>query len=62
MIYIQLDDLICLQELSISKTGGEYGIRDRGLLESAYYAPLASFGGIEAYPDPLEKISRLSWG
>ena len=62
MISIQLEDLIRLQEISISKSGGEYGIRDKGLLESAYYAPLASFGGIEAFLTAIEKISRLTWG
>ena len=35
------------------------GIRDIGLLESAVYAQNASFFGVDRYPTPLEKASRL---
>lgn len=62
MIYIELEQIILLQNEAIRKTGGETGIRDYGSLESAYYAPLASFAEVEAFPSILEKAARLAWG
>ncbi|QGP92599.1 hypothetical protein MGLY_19850 [Neomoorella glycerini] len=43
----------------IAATGGEYSIRDKNLLESAFMAPLATFGGKDLYPDILTKVAAL---
>ena len=46
--------------LFISKmTGGDPGIRDEALLESALVAPFATFGGEELYPTTEQKAARL---
>lgn len=62
MKYLSIDNILLLHQKSILHDGGEDGIRDQGLLESTYYAPLASFGSVEAYPSIIEKVVRLSWG
>ncbi len=62
MKYPSIENIFQLHRKSILHDGGEDGIRDQGLLESAYYAPLASFGSVEAYPSAIEKAVRLSWG
>lgn len=62
MKYPSIENILQLHRKSILHDGGEDGIRDQGLLESAYYAPLASFGFVEAYPSIVEKAVRLSWG
>lgn len=53
MNYPSIEQILLLHQKSIMHDGGEDGIRDNGLLESAYYAPLAAFGDIEAYPMSL---------
>ena len=53
------DEIILLHALLSEKAETENALRDRGLLESAAYAPDASFGGIECYPTALEKAARL---
>lgn len=40
--------------------GGAPGARDRELLESVLARPLASFGGREFYPSPVEKAAALA--
>lgn len=62
MKYPSIENILLLHRKSILHDGGEDGIRDQGLLESAYYTPLASFGFVEAYPSIVEKTVRLSWG
>ncbi|WP_286139128.1 type II toxin-antitoxin system death-on-curing family toxin [Faecalibaculum rodentium] len=62
MNYPSIANILQLHHKAILHDGGEDGIRDQGLLESAYYAPLASFGFVEAYPSTVEKAVRLSWG
>lgn len=46
----------------MAKTGGSEGVRDRGLLSSAVYAPFQSFGGCDVYPTIYEKAARLAYG
>lgn len=56
---ILIEDVLKLHELSIQMYGGSYGIRDRGLLESAIARPFQSFGGEDLYPNPVEKAAAL---
>lgn len=44
------------------KTGGEDGIRDEGMLESALAAPLQTFDSVDLYPTIADKLTRLSFG
>ena len=43
------------------RTGGDPSLRDEGLLDSALFAPFATFGGEELYPTDEEKCARLAF-
>lgn len=62
MKYLSIDQIIKQQEELISKFGGSYGIRDIGLIESAYYNSIQSFDGIDLYPTIEEKITSIAFG
>ena len=49
MMLLTVEEILALQEKVISQTGGSFGLRDRGLLESA------------VYPSPEEKAARLAF-
>ncbi len=53
--------LLFHQEL-IDHFGGEQGIRDEGLLDSALNAPFHTFAGDDLYPSFLEKGAKLGYG
>lgn len=61
MIILTVEEIIELQKKLIEKTGGSYGLRDRGLLESAVFSAQSSFGESEAYPTVEEKAARLMY-
>ena len=46
----------------IERYGGEDGLRDEGMLDSALNASFQTFSGSELYPDLLSKAARLSFG
>lgn len=48
---MSVDDVLLIHADQIARYGGESGLRDRGLLESAVAAPRASFGGALLHPD-----------
>lgn len=54
--------IIALHGDLIAETGGQPGLRDEGLLESAVAAPFASFGTEELYPTLRQKAARLGYG
>ena len=54
--------ILSLHEHLISETGGQSGLRDEGLLESALAAPFAAFGSEELYPTLVQKAARLGYG
>ncbi len=45
MKWIEFETVIEIYGQVIKSTGGTYGIRDKGILESALFAPLATFDG-----------------
>lgn len=61
MIQLTVDEIIILHNKLLKKTGGFPGIRDIGLLESAVYSCLQSFGEDEVYPTPAERSARLAF-
>lgn len=61
MIILTVEEIISLQEKLIEKTGGAYGLRDQGLLESAVFSAQSGFGESEAYSTVEEKASRLMY-
>ncbi len=61
MILLTVDEIIYLHSKLVVKTGGSDGLRDKGLLESAVFSALGSFGDEEAYPTIEEKAARLMY-
>ena len=59
MILLTVDEVVALHDKLIERTGGSHGIRDQGLLESAVYSAVSTFGDNEAYPTVEEKAARL---
>ena len=57
--YLTARQVLFIHARLISTTGGEYGIRDLGLLESAVARPQATFAGAELYPDLYQKAAAL---
>ena len=54
--------ILALHDHLIAETGGQSGLRDEGLLESALAAPFAAFGSEELYPTLIQKAARLGYG
>ena len=50
-----------LHQLIAQETGGEVGLRDEGLLESALTAAFASFDGKDLYPSKIDKAARIGY-
>lgn len=62
MILFDKDKVLLLHRLLVEQTGGDGGIRDMGLLESALMACMATFDGKELFPSKEEKAARLCTG
>lgn len=62
MKIIRLEDIYRYHDSVIASTGGDDGIRDRGLVESAYNSAFHGFGEVEFYVTTEEKASRLGYG
>lgn len=56
---ISLQNIYECHKRSIEEFGGEDGIRDQNLIESAYYATFQGSVDKEFYPTPEEKAARL---
>jgi death-on-curing protein len=56
---IDIQDVIRIHEILIDNFGGNKGIRDRGLLESAISRPFQTFDKIDLYSNPVEKAAAL---
>lgn len=56
------EDIIYLHSTIVMKTGGQDGIRDEGMLESALISPLQTFDAIDIHPTIVDKLVRLSFG
>lgn len=62
MIIISKEQIIELHKQLINETGGSQGIRDEGLLDSAYNAPFQHFNKQELFPTIQQKAARLAYG
>ncbi|HEX5839833.1 MAG TPA: type II toxin-antitoxin system death-on-curing family toxin [Anaerolineales bacterium] len=58
-VYLTAEQVLFVHYRLVSETGGEYGVRDLGLLESAVARPQAKFDRQELYPDIFEKAAAL---
>lgn len=50
-VFLTLAEVVEIHADQITRYGGQAGLRDRGLLESALAQPEASFGGAWLHPD-----------
>lgn len=53
------DVALALHGRAVERFGGARGVRDAGLLDAALAQPWQTFGGVELYPTPEEKVARL---
>lgn len=61
MIKLSKEKVMLLHTLITSETGGDPGIRDIALLESALESAYATFDGVELYPTLQEKGARIGF-
>lgn len=61
MIKFEKEKVLLLHKLITEETGGDYGIRDMGLLESGLESVFATFDGKDLYPTKEEKAARLGF-
>ena len=57
--YLTTEQVILVHELQIERFGGDFGLRDFSLLESAVLRPQAGFGGKDLYPSVFDKAAAL---
>lgn len=62
MIEITKSQIIMLHEAIYARYGGDVGVLNDGMLDSALQAPFQTFGGEELIPNAKEKIVRLAFG
>ena len=62
MIKFDTEQVLLLHKLVIQSSGGENGVRDFNLLESAMESPYHTFGGQDLFPTKQEKGARLGFG
>ena len=56
------EDMFHYHDLVITSNGGDSGVRDRGLVESAYYSAFQRFDGVDLFETLEEKASRIGFG
>lgn len=61
MITISLPQALLIQKYLIEASGGMYGVRDRGALESALNTPFLAFNGENVYPGKERKAAALCY-
>ena len=61
MIKISVEMAELLHQLIAQETGGEIGVRDEGLLDSALESAFATFDGKDLYPSKEEKGARIGY-
>jgi death-on-curing protein len=59
--YPTLSEILSLYDEVIRVSGGAYGLRDLGSLESALHQPRATFGGVDLYPTIASKAATLGY-
>ena len=62
MIVFTKDQIIMLNEAIYKRYGGDVGVLNDGMLDSALQAPFQTFGGEKLYPETKDKIIRLAYG
>jgi death on curing protein len=55
--FLTVEDVLEVHSRVIEEFGGDLGLRDRGLLESAIAMPRSTFGGQDLHADIVEKAA-----
>lgn len=55
--FLTVEDVLAVHRRVIEEFGGDTGLRDRGLLESAVAMPRSTFGGQELHADLAEQAA-----
>ena len=61
MIKFSQEKVLLLHQLITQETGGDPGLRDIGLLDSALESAYATFDGTDLYPSKAEKAARIGF-
>ena len=61
MIKFSQEKVLLLHQLITEETGGDHGLRDEALLNSAMESAYATFDGKDLYPSKEEKAARLGF-
>jgi death on curing protein len=61
MKYLNTHQVLKIHARTIALFGGDAGVRDLSLVESAVAQPRASFGGAELYPTLADKAAALAF-
>jgi len=61
MKYLTVEQVLRIHTRSIEQSGGDAGVRDLGMLESAVAQPRASFRGEDLYPKLADKAAALAF-
>ena len=61
MIKFSQEKVLLLHQLIAQETGGDAGVRDFGLLESALESAYQTFDGTELFPSKEEKAAKLGF-
>lgn len=61
MIKFSKEKVLLLHQIMAEATGGDVGVRDEALLESAIENVYLTFDGVELYPSKEEKAARLGY-
>ena len=56
---ISIEEVLPIHTILMQKFGGQDGVRDLPLLDSALNRPFVTFDGQELYPSPIEKAAAL---
>lgn len=59
MYYLSVEQVLFIHARLIEETGGEHGVLDIGLLQSAVARPRATFDGQDLYPGLFYKCAAL---
>ena len=62
MIGLTKAQIVELHMAIYERYGGDHGVLNEGMLDSALQAPFQTFGGEELIPDTKKKIIRLAFG
>jgi death on curing protein len=61
MCELTVNDVIDLHRQVVEQSGGSFGVRDLGALESAVAQPQMTFGGEDLYPTVVDKAAALGF-